>query len=286
MVSNNNLSPRIGKDEAQSLADLKHYAGYIIAAIVLALVGYFGWHYWQNNSVSPDLEAAQEYASIQQISEKVALAEQNPDLEQSALQADRDALFTEVDTLVANYPESVYAWQALLLKARQQADSEDYAAASETLKAALNTPLKDAGLKAMTQLRYATTLLAAGDTDAALSAASKDMPNAFEPSKQELLGDIYLQQDKTEEAKRAYENAWKLLIDRKEERAILRLKMESIGITPQAIPEKPALISSAPVSLSDVVVEDATIDSSSEATADELNTETVVDNADQEVETQ
>ncbi|WP_230656405.1 YfgM family protein [Psychrobacter sp. I-STPA10] len=276
MVSNSNSSPRSGNDDAQSIAELKHYAGYIIAAIVLALAGFFGFRYWQSHTVSPDIEAAQAYSAIQQMNDKVALAEQNPDLQSSALQAERSALATQVDKLVTAYPDSVYAWQALLLKARQQADSEDYKGASETLKRALDIPLKDAGLTAMTQLRYATTLLAAGDVDAALSAASKEMPNAFEPSKQELLGDIYLQQNKTQEAERAYENAWNLLVGRKEDRAILRLKMESIGIMPQEMPKKPALIASAPVSLSDVTVENAAASDAniaSENVTDESSTE-------------
>ena len=286
MVSNSNSSPRSGNDEAQSLADLKQYAGYIIAAIVLALAGYFGWHYWQNHAVSPDTAAAQDYAAIQQISDKVVLAEQNPDLDESVLQAERSELSAQVDKLVAAHPDSVYAWQALLLKARQQADSEDFKGASETLKHALEIQIKDAGLKAMTQLRYATTLLAAGDVDAALSAASKEMPKAFEASKQELLGDIYLQQNKTQEAERAYENAWNLLVDRKEERAILRLKMESIGITPQELPEQPAIVAATPVPLSDVVVENAAPAEADQSGADNVNAQQQTDNNSAEVEGQ
>ena len=82
-----------------------------------------------------------------------------------------------------------------MIKARQQVDNDEFTEAGETLKKALTIDLGDAGLEAITRLRYAATLLAAGDADAALTEASKDMPSSFEPSQQELLGDIYLAQD-------------------------------------------------------------------------------------------
>lgn len=59
---------------------------------------------------------------------------------------------------------------------------------------------------------------------------SVEMPTAFEASRQELLGDIYVKQNKLDDAKRAYENAWELLRKREENRAILSLKMESLGM--------------------------------------------------------
>lgn len=282
MVSKSNPNSRGEDYEAESMADLKHYAGYIIAAIVLALVGYFGWHYWQGHSVSPDTVASEKYAAIQQLNDRIIIAEQNPDLPeaaQQALETDRSTLSAQVEQLVSNHPDSVYTWQALLLTARQQADSNDYQGASESLKEAMNIPLQDAGLKAMTQLRYASALLAAGDIDTALSVASKEVPNAFEASKQELLGDIYLQQNKTQEAERAYENAWNLLVDRKEERAILRLKMEGIGIMPQEIPKRPALVAATPAPLSDTTVE-VVDEVNNENIADEADTSQQADNAD------
>ncbi|MEL0621455.1 tetratricopeptide repeat protein, partial [Psychrobacter proteolyticus] len=65
----------------------------------------------------------------------------------------------------------------------------------ETFKKALALELGDAGLEAITRLRYAKTLLAAADTDAALSEANNDMPSSFAASQQELLADNYLAQD-------------------------------------------------------------------------------------------
>lgn len=228
-----------------SMQALKQYGSYIVTAILLALAAYFGWTYWQNNHARVDTVAADHYADIQRLNEEVSLASQNPDLEaeaNNALTQSRTRLDKDIDALVSQHGDSVYAWQALMIKARQQVDNDEFTDASETFKKALSIDLGDAGLQAITRLRYAATLLAAGDADSALTEASKDMPSSFEPSQQELLGDIYLAQDNKDAAIKSYNNAWELLRSRQETRAVLALKMESLGIVPEPIDEQASLI--------------------------------------------
>ena len=228
-----------------SMQALKQYGSYIVTAILLALAAYFGWTYWQDNHARVDTVAADHYADIQRLNEEVSLASQNPDLEaeaQAALAQSRSQLNKDIDALVSKHGESVYAWQALMIKARQQVDNNEFTEASETLNKALAIDLGDAGLQAITRLRYATTLLAAGDADAALAEAKNDMPSSFEASQQELLGDIYLAQGNKDSAIQSYNNAWELLRSRQETRAVLALKMESLGIVPEPIDEPTSLI--------------------------------------------
>ena len=228
-----------------SMQALKQYGSYIVTAILLALAAYFGWTYWQNNHARVDTVAADHYADIQRLNEEVSLASQNPDLEaeaQASLAESRKQLDKDIDTLVSTHGNSVYAWQALMIKARQQVDNDDFKGAGETFKKALAIDLGDAGLEAITRLRYAKTLLAAGDADAALAEANKDMPSSFEASQQELLGDIYLAQDNKDSAVKSYNNAWELLRNRQETRAVLALKMESLGIVPEPIAAPASLI--------------------------------------------
>ena len=227
---------------------LKTYGGYIVTAILLALAGYFGWTYWQNNHAKVDTVAADQYADIQQLNSEVALASQNPDLEVDAKKvlADKQALLDkDIKTLVASHGDTVYAWQALLIQARQQADANDFKGASATLKQALDINLQDAGLEALTIIRYAQVQLASGDAKAALATLSKELPGAFEASKQELLGDIHVAQGDKAAATQAYNNAWAQLRDRQENRAVLALKMESLGIAAEPI-EGPASLVNAP----------------------------------------
>ena len=228
-----------------SMQALKQYGSYIVTAILLALAAYFGWTYWQNNHARVDTVAADHYADIQRLNEEVSLASQNPDLEaeaQASLTESRKKLDKDIDALVSTHGNSVYAWQALMIKARQQVDSDDFKGAGETFKKALAIDLGDAGLQAITRLRYAKTLLAAGDADAALAEANNDMPSSFEASQQELLGDIYLAQNNKDAAVKSYNNAWELLRSRQETRAVLALKMESLGIVPEPIAPQAGLI--------------------------------------------
>ncbi len=243
-----------------SMQALKQYGSYIVTAILLALAAYFGWTYWQDNHARVDTVAADHYADIQRLNEEVSLASQNPDLEaeaQAALAQSRTQLNKDIDALVSKHGESVYAWQALMIKARQQVDNNEFTEASETLKKALAIDLGDAGLQAITRLRYATTLLAAGDTDAALAEANNDMPSSFEASQQELLGDIYLAQDNKDSAIKSYNNAWELLRNRQETRAVLALKMESLGIVPEPIDEPFSLIQESSSAAQPLVEENA-----------------------------
>ena len=144
-----------------------------------------------------------------------------------------------------------------MIKARQQVDNDDFKAAGETFKKALAIDLGDAGLEAITRLRYATTLLAAGDNKAALAEASHNMPSSFEASQQELLGDIYLAQDNTDSAVKSYNNAWELLRKRQETRAVLALKMESLGIVAEPIAEQTSILQESTATSQPVVSEES-----------------------------
>ncbi|WP_313596943.1 YfgM family protein [Psychrobacter sanguinis] len=214
--------------DPQSMEKLKQAAGYIIGAILLALAGYFGWTYFQNSGMKEDTVAADKYAAIEKTNDELmGQPEGNADVNKK--------LNADIDKLVAEHGNTVYAWQALMIKSRNAVDANDMKTATEALKKALEIDLKDPGLHSITQLRYATVLLAEGNVDEALTQASKDVPVAFEASQQELLGDIYSAKKDKEKALRAYQNAWSLLSKRHEERPFLRLKLESLGINPEPI---------------------------------------------------
>ncbi|WP_019672326.1 YfgM family protein [Psychrobacter lutiphocae] len=220
--------------DAQSMEKLKQSAGYIIGAILIALIGYFGWNYLQNSGMKADTVAADKYAAIETANDN--------------LRADPDAegmkqLSADIDALVAEHGKTIYAWQALMLKARNAVDVNDNETALAALQTALEIDLHDAGLHAISQLRYATVLLASGQVDEALTQASIDVPVAFEGTQQELLGDIYLAQKEKEKAIRAYKNAWSLLSKRNEQRPFLYLKLENLGVTPEPIEPEAQVVS-------------------------------------------
>lgn len=265
-------------DSDSSTQALKKYGGNIVTIILLALAGYFGWTYWQDNHARVDTVAADQYADIQLLNEQVVLAAQNPDLEpeaQAVLAESRTQLNDNIASLVSAHGDSVYAWQALMMKSRMQVDSDDFKGAATSLKQALAIELDDAGLKAITRLRYAQVLLAADDVEAALAEAKSDVPSSFEASQQELLGDIYQVQSDNDAAVKAYNNAWNLLSDRNETRAVLALKMESLGIYPEPIEGQASLIEQ-PAAPQGLVADNATINGSDEvAVSNEVNNSNV-----------
>lgn len=240
--------------DPQSMEKLKQAAGYIIGAILLALAGYFGWTYFQNSGMKEDTVAADKYAAIEKTNDELmGQPEGNADVSKK--------LNADIDKLVAEHGNTVYAWQALMIKSRNAVDANDMKTATEALKKALEIDLKDPGLHSITQLRYATVLLADGNVDEALTQASKDVPVAFEASQQELLGDIYSAKKDKEKALRAYQNAWSLLSKRHEERPFLRLKLENLGINPE------------PIEPADQIVDVAALQQSQDAAQDQSNAE-------------
>lgn len=227
----NHNSPNLNDSnsgDAQSMEKLKQAAGYIIGAILIALAGYFGWNYLQNSGMKADTVAANKYSAIETANDDMLRLTEGNEEASEKLNAD-------IDALVAEHGETVYAWQALMMKSRNAVDANDLETAEQALKKAMQIDLKDPGLHSITQLRYATVLLARGEVDEALTQASIDIPVAFEASQQELLGDIYIAKKDTDKAVRAYQNAWSLTAKRNIERPFLRLKLENLGISPEPI---------------------------------------------------
>ncbi len=202
---------------------------------------FFGYQFYQKNYAKIDTTAADLYIVINQEHEALALLSQNPDSKAQA-ESEKQKLFANIDALVANHGDSIYAWQALMMKARYQNDAEDYKGAKDSLTKALAVPLDDQGLLTISRLQLAQVLLADGDTEGALTALNQPMPESFEASRQELLGDVYVAKKEDASAKTAYEKAWELLRVRHEERALLKLKMESLGIAVVPIEPKPAIV--------------------------------------------
>lgn len=227
-------------NDKQAMAALKQHGGNIVTVILLVLAGFFGWQFYQKNYGRVDTVAADSYTAISNDSAALALAAQNPDAQASS--TNKEQLFSKIDSLVAEHGDTVYAWQALMTKARHQADSDDYAGAAVTLKAASEVPIDDEGLLAISRLQLAAVELAAGQADTALATINGTFPESFEATRLEILGDIHVAKKDDAAAKAAYEKAWEILSGRQESRALLKLKMQSLGLEPADI-ERPAVVS-------------------------------------------
>lgn len=237
-------------NDKEAMSALKQHGNKIVWAIIIVLAGYFGWQYYQNNYAKIDTVAADAYTHITERNDALNLGLENPDLDDAAkaeLAKEKSTLFADIDKLVTAHGKSAYAWQALMIKARHQSDDGQYKEAITTLKQAQNVPLDDLGLMAMTDLRLVQVLLANKEIDAALELANKAQPKAFEGSRQELLGDIFIVKNDVEAAKKAYLAAWELLRERQENRSLLSVKMQALGLTPEPIIPKAPIVAEPPI---------------------------------------
>lgn len=95
------------------------------------------------------------------------------------------------------------------------------------------------GIRVLATTRLARVLAAEKQHDAALALLTQEKAPGFEPTVEELKGDIYQAQGKIEDARKAYQAASAALLARDERSPVLELKMADVGLAPPA-PEKDA----------------------------------------------
>lgn len=201
----------------------KTYGGAVVTGLLVALIGYFGWSYWQKSQQASQSIVAGQY---QQLQDAFTATEKTPD--DAALKTE---FLSSADQLVKANADTAYAFHSLLLQARAAMDRADYPAAVQALQKAINQKVDDPGLIQLAQLRLARVQVQQAQPDAALATLAKVTDAAFIPSAQELKGDILFQKNQLEPAKAAYQAAWDALTKREEPRELLRVKMQAIGMT-------------------------------------------------------
>jgi predicted negative regulator of RcsB-dependent stress response len=203
---------------------LKSYGGSILMGILLALIAFFGWQYWQNRQAKVAIEAMTQYQRIAEESVKA-----------TADKAAQSRFISSVQTLVKAHPDSVFAFNALLLQAKVTADQTEWAGAEKALTQAVGLDVKDQGLKTIAWLRLARVQAAQKKFDIALTTLKNVSDPAFLPSADELRGDILVEKNDSAGAKAAYESAWASLVKRQQSRQLLKVKMNALGLEPKDI---------------------------------------------------
>ena len=234
------VTPISPNDNPQSMQTLRQYGGYIIAAIILALAGYFGWQYWQKHGGNVDTAAANDFAKIQSDQNTIDTLTTQAATDTKAqvqLATAQTNLSKDLGEFVGKHDNSVYTWQALMLQAKQQTDKNELKAAAATLQKATQLAVKDEGLTAIATLRQAQVLLSDNQVAAAQKVLQATLPPAFEATKLEILGDIANHNQDKKAAASYYQKAWQLIEERnrnntnQQDRALLRIKMENLGLT-------------------------------------------------------
>lgn len=218
-------------EEQEQLDELKHfwkqYGNPITWVLIMALAGvasWNGWNYWQRT------QAAQASALFDEV--------------ERAIQSGETA---RVERAVADirdkYGSTTFAQQAQLLGARFLTENGKPDVARDALIWVADKA-KDEGYQAVARLRLAAVLLDGKQYDAALARLSAPLPAAFTPLADDRRGDVLAALGKNAEALAAYQAAYKGLDDRSEYRRMVEVKLNAMGVDPQAS-AKPA-VSAAP----------------------------------------
>ena len=211
------LSDEEQLDQIKSFA--KKYGSAMISGILIALIAFFGWEYWQKKNLT---EAQNQTAKVQKLMDEAKAVSGQP----NALATVSEA----ADKIVKDDADSVQAIQTQFILAKLAYDKQDYAAAEKALKKVENSKVKDAGLVQIVKIRLADSQLAQKKYDDALKTLSTVTEPAFKATADELRGDIYFAKKDNASARKAYQSAWDNLLERKQERQLLQIKLESVGV--------------------------------------------------------
>jgi predicted negative regulator of RcsB-dependent stress response len=195
--------------------------GVVVAAAVVS-VGYQGWHWYQR-------QQAAQASAIYVVVQKAA--------------ADKDAKKAKeaAGELLEKFSGTAHAPLAALLSAKVQFDTGDLKTARAQL-AWVAEHARDAELKDLARLRLAAVMFEEKAHAEALAQLQKEPLEPFSVRFADLRGDIYLAQDKREEAKAAYQSALVKLDARTKSggadsgvanvvREMIRVKLEALGGT-------------------------------------------------------
>ncbi|MFC1014624.1 YfgM family protein [Pasteurella multocida] len=179
-------------EEEQELNEIKTWwkENYktLIASIIIAFGGVFGWNYWQSHQLN----------KIQQTSAQYEQA-----LYSTADFASKSA---QIEQFVQANSKTSYAVLALLEKAKVEVEKKEFAQAEQSLKQAL-AQSTDENLSSITALRLASVQYQQQAFDMALDSLKQVKESSWDSRKNLLIGDILLAKGDKVAAKASYQQA-------------------------------------------------------------------------------
>jgi len=220
------MATHLDLEEQEQLDRLKHFWatwGNLITGVVvvaaLAVIGWQGWQYYQRNQAAG---AAAIYDEMKRAADGGDIARVERTL------AD----------MKAKYGGTAYAPQAGLLAARALHDKGNAQASQAALQWVVEKA-SDPGYQATARLRLSAELLQAKSYDEALKQLDAPVPAEFQPLVADRKGDIYLAQGKREEARAAYEQAWRGLDPQDGYRQMVGIKLNAVGVNAATLKAAP-----------------------------------------------
>jgi predicted negative regulator of RcsB-dependent stress response len=197
----------------------QQYGNLITWALVAALLvyaGITGWQWWQREQATHAGAMFDEF-------------------ERAANAGDVDKTARVFADLKERYPRTAYAQQAGMLAAKVQFDKGKLDDARASLGWVVDHAIEP-DYRALARLRLAALLLDAKQYDEALKQLDGVGAGAFAALAADRRGDVLLAQGKKDEARAAYQQAFKSMDDQVEYRRLVDAKLTALGAAPAAAP--------------------------------------------------
>lgn len=185
---------------------------WVIAVVVIALLGFSGMQLWKNYKAQQTGEAAKLYSEVMK----------------QTMSNDPKRVNDAVAALVDKFGSSAYAPRAQFVAAQTNLLAKDTSRAKIQLQwiieHASETNLQDAA-----RLKLASVLLDEKKYDEAMTLLNAAHPEAFAGLYADLKGDVLSAQGKTDEARAAYKQALDKIEAKSMYRNLVQLKLDGLG---------------------------------------------------------
>lgn len=220
------MANQLDLEEQEQLDQLKHFwnqYGNLITWVLIAVFGsvaaWNGWQHWQRS------QAAQAAVLFDEVG-------------RSAQAGDLPKLERAMADIQSKFSGTAQAQQAALLGAKVLYDKGNADAARAAL-AWVADKGNDEGYRAVARLRLAGLLIDAQKNDEALAQLAATFPASFEPLAADRRGDVFLAQGKKAEARAEFQKAYTGLDPTADYRRLVEVKLNALGVDPQATPSTP-----------------------------------------------
>lgn len=195
----------------------KKHGNWITWVLIIALGCYAAYAYWGYYQRKQAAQASQLYYEMQ----NAVMADDN----ERALRVAKDTQ--------EKFGSTAYAPMVTLVAAKMAYEDNNTDVAKEQLKWVADNAKQD-GYKAIARIRLAGILLDEKAYDEGLSLLSANFPTAFASLVEDRKGDFYVAQNRLDEARTAYRAALDKADQNDPGRQLIQLKLEELGVSPDA----------------------------------------------------
>lgn len=202
----------------------KEYGMTIITTVVVAVGGYFGWNYWQDQQ---RIKAETASALFGQLHSAVTDTSAEVSADDEGRAATIDHLVEQIKAVDTG---SIYAWSAGLYRASEAVKREDMETAQNELEWVLSVS-RDEGISHIARLRLARVMAARQQYEAALNTLEAVTAEAFASERAEIRGDILRLQGDNTAAATAYEEAMTSIENDQQRSFLIQMKLDDMAST-------------------------------------------------------